>query len=148
MKTYKAMEIANFFVDKANENDEEMTNLKLQKLVYFAKGFSLALFDKPLFRDLVRAWKWGPVVPDVYHAYKVFGSGPIPSVDFYSPVVDEETTQLLDRVYKNYGHLSGPTLSNLTHKKGTPWHQCYEEELSRRIPDDVIKSHFKELVGE
>ena len=75
-------DVAQFFIGLANEqaNNEQgdmMTNLRLQKLLYFAQGWHLARYGKPLFDDDIEAWQYGPVVPSVYNAYKQYGRGGI-----------------------------------------------------------------------
>lgn len=67
---YKSREIADYIILYFQEHGEPLTNLKLQKLLYYAKGWYLALYDKPLFNDKIEAWVHGPVVPSIYHAFK------------------------------------------------------------------------------
>lgn len=65
--TYVATTTAKWFVDWANAEDAELSNLKLQKLQYYAQGHHLAVYGQPLFADKIQAWSYGPVVPEVYH---------------------------------------------------------------------------------
>ena len=112
-------DVARYFLSLADEDAGDLiSNLKLQKLVHYAQGFYLALYDKPLFEEQIEAWTHGPVIPALYHAYKDFGSNPIPhptDIDFQ--IYDEQTRELLDEVYQVYGQFSAWKLRNMTHEE-------------------------------
>ena len=72
-----AKAVANYFLDKAKNAHRPLTPMKLQKLVYIAHGWHLALFDASLIRERVQAWRWGPVIEDLYHEFKEFAKQPI-----------------------------------------------------------------------
>jgi uncharacterized phage-associated protein len=74
---YTALQIANAFLDRAKKDGKPLTNMKLQKLLYFAQGHSYGLRDKRLIEDDCQAWQYGPVYPSVYRAFSCFGAGPI-----------------------------------------------------------------------
>src|SRR5258708_6687363 len=76
---FNSVAVANWFVEKANQGGKPVTLMKLLKLVYFAHGWHLALTKKPLIKEEIEAWKFGPVAPDVYHVFKTNGAGPIKS---------------------------------------------------------------------
>lgn len=120
---YKALDIANKLIkladnDRANGGDG-LTNLKLQKLLYYEQGYHLAAFGTPLFDDEVEAWMYGPVVPSVYDHYSKNGSSPLPQEG--DPVILSEDEELLFfQVYDAYRDYSAIGLMNLTHKE-TPW---------------------------
>lgn len=133
--------VADYFLSLADEDAGDLiSNLKLQKLVYYAQGFHLALFDKPLFPEPIEAWTHGPVVPDLYHAYKDHGSGSIPSpeeIDF--DLYTEEEQELLDEVYAVYGQFSAWKLRNMTHEEA-PWKSCAPKQT---ISHQSLKAFFK-----
>jgi uncharacterized phage-associated protein len=52
----------------------DVTPMKLQKLVYYVKGFSLVLLGRPIFGEKLEAWRHGPVCPDLYHRLKSHGA--------------------------------------------------------------------------
>lgn len=69
---------AKFFIMLANQRDDDfITNLKLNKLLYYAQGAYLARTGRPLFNEQIEAWAYGPVVPSIYRKYKVCGKNPI-----------------------------------------------------------------------
>lgn len=113
-----SFEVANYFLTKTDEEAGDLiSNMKLQKLVYYAQGFHIAMFNKrPLFNEPLKAWTHGPVVESLYHAFKAYGGGPIPRpADFSSEVLSFEVRELLDDIYKVYGQYSAWKLRNLTH---------------------------------
>lgn len=136
--------VADFFIHIANQSeDDQMTNLKLNKLLYYAQGAYLARTGSPLFHNSIEAWQLGPVVPDIYRKYKVCGKMPIPTsgdkldLECFS---EDELEVLLD-VMREYGKYTGATLVNLTHKPDTPWSAAFTSgEEALREAD--IKAYF------
>lgn len=137
-------DVAQYFLAKADEDaGDVMSNLKLQKLVYYAQGFSLALFDKPLFSERIEAWVHGPVIPALYHEYKGYGAGAIPppsTLDFSK--YDQQTRELLDEVYAVYGQFAAWKLRNMTHQE-PPW--CHTPE-GQEISHEALRAYFKTQV--
>ncbi len=134
-------DVAQYFLAKADEDAGDlMSNLKLQKLVYYAQGFTLAVLDRPLFPERIEAWTHGPVVPPLYHEYKSYGADAIPSsreLDFSK--YDQETRDLLDEVYMVYGQFAAWKLRNMTHQE-PPWHDTPE---GQEITHDALRVYFK-----
>lgn len=141
-----AVDVANFFIDLArNEKEGSITNLKLNKLLYFAQAWALARNGKPLFSDEIQAWDYGPVVPNVYHTFKVCGDNNIEhTADDYSPdKFNDEDIQLLLDVYREYGKYSASALVEITHNE-KPWktrYRCGEHDIP--IPNSLIKEAYK-----
>ena len=115
-------DVADYFLSKTDEEaGDVISNLKLQKLVYYAQGFTLAVTGNPLFNEPIEAWQHGPVVPDLYHKYKDHGAYGIPAptnVDFSK--FSSEIKEILDEVYDVYGQFSAWKLRNMTHEEA-PW---------------------------
>lgn len=137
-------DVAEFFIQIANQSeDDQITNLKLNKLLYYSQGAYLARTGKPLFHASIEAWTLGPVVPVVYHKYKVCGCNPISTCEENiecSRFTEEELEVLLD-VMRELGQYTGSKLVSLTHQPNTPWSRAMMEttkELS--LPD--IKAYF------
>jgi uncharacterized phage-associated protein len=137
-------DIAQYFLAKVDEDAGDLlSNLKLQKLMYYAQGCALALLDRPLFPEPIEVWVHGPVVPALYHEYKGSGAGPIPPptvLDFAK--YDHETRDLLDEVYAVYGQFSAWKLRNMTHQE-PPW--CKTPE-GQAISHDILRAYFKTKV--
>ncbi|MDR5616831.1 type II toxin-antitoxin system antitoxin SocA domain-containing protein [Arsenophonus sp.] len=137
-------DVADYFLSRCDdESGELISNLKLQKLVYYAQGFSLALLKKPLFDESIEAWMHGPVIPDLYRKYKEKGNQALPAPEAINfTKFSEEIIDLLDEVYHIYGQFSAWKLRNLTHQE-SPWKNNYIEGCGGGvIPHDELKSYF------
>lgn len=123
------------------END--ITNMKIQKLLYYAQGTHLALTGERLFPQEIEKWQYGPVVSDVYHNLKEFGSSVI---ELPKPVsledLSESEMKTLNMVYEYFGQFSAIRLMNLTHNE-TPWNSV---EMGEIIPQDSITKFFDTIV--
>jgi uncharacterized phage-associated protein len=102
---------------------ENITNLKLQKLLYYSQAWYLANYDKPLFDDPIEAWVHGPVVPSVFQEYKVNRWSPI-GIDYpaclHGRWLPNHLRQHLDNILSAYGNLQGWDLERLSHRE-QPW---------------------------
>jgi uncharacterized phage-associated protein len=98
---HSVFDIANWFLARAMSENKDLKPMKLQKLVYFAYGWYYAYFDKPLFPEAIFAWKFGPVVGDLYGRFKRFGGKPIMHVDVL-PNFDSDTLSILNDVWDSY----------------------------------------------
>ena len=159
---YPAKAVANFFLKRARRR--RITQMKLHKLLHYAHGWHLGLTDEPLLDERIEAWQYGPVVPSIYCEFKMFGSDPIDRLarehdlrTFESAIVppvsksDRFAFDLLERVWHVYGKLTAARLSALTHASDSPWTLAKQADpvgLSVEIPDDVIRSHFKERLSQ
>ena len=145
---HDARVVANSLIEKGGEAGFGLTPLEIIKLVYFCHGWMLGLYRRPLIEQHVQAWRYGPVVADVYHSLKQHGGDPVtepirfetavPKADF-----DELESDLVRQVYDVYGQLGGITLSRLTHAPGTPWHTVWNKEgRNATIPNALIQEHY------
>lgn len=136
-------DVADYLLSQANEEVGDLvSNLKLQKLVYYAQGLHLALYDEPLFPEAIEAWTHGPVVPDLYRRYKECASGAISrpeGMDFtkFTP----EVRELLDEVYSVYGQFSAWKLREMTHNE-RPWQEANAASV-RIITHESLRDYFK-----
>ncbi|MFM0614545.1 DUF4065 domain-containing protein [Paraburkholderia nemoris] len=138
---YSAMAVANAFIKRAKEGRlQNLSPMKLQKLLYYAHSWNLALKDKPLLDDFFARWTYGPVIPSLYHEFKEYGASDI--LDYGGHIVeedgelvrkrpivgkrDEATWALIDRIIEVYGGYSGAQLSSMTHSKDSAWSQTGE----------------------
>jgi uncharacterized phage-associated protein len=146
---YSAAKIANEFLDVARERGDELTPLKLLKLVYIAHGWSFPLLGAPLINEPAQAWQYGPVVPSLYHSVSQYRAGGITHhvVDSDPQELSPQAKQHVRNVYDTYGRYSGVQLSNLTHLPGTPWHEAwYQRGRNALIQNDRIAQHYGELL--
>ena len=155
VRSYNAGQVANYILDLADRDGAAVTPMKLQKLVYIAFGWALALYDLQLFTEQIQAWKHGPVIPSLFHEFKVYTNNPITGRSFELnhdgstwvssiPRSDREARGAVSGTWRAYGHLTAANLRNRTHAPGTPWSQVYDGEGAheRVIPTDRIREHF------
>lgn len=144
---YDSKVIANRLIDLARQRGETLTPMQLIKLVYIAHGWMLGLYRRPLIRDEVQAWQYGPVIPRLYNAVRSYRSQPVEQ-DLNCPTenIDAAAENIVSQVFERYGHLSGPALSRLTHAGGTPWDLTYiPGSFGIVIPNDIIEDHYAQL---
>ena len=140
MKPITAYDIANVFVKMSDtESGDVLTNLKLQKLVYYAQGFHLALYNAPLFQDSIVAWEHGPVVVDLYHKLRDYKSSQVIITDKINSNIDSTQMGLLKEISKIFGQFSAWKLRNMTHNE-QPWQSTERDEV---ITHDKLKLYFK-----
>jgi len=132
------------YLDDASEGDG-ISNLKLQKLVYYAQGFFSAIFDSPLFDENIEAWTHGPVVPSLYRSYKEHGASRIALPgEFDKSSLTKEEFELIEEVFEVFGQYSAWKLRNMTHEED-PW--INHEDQADVIPFDEIKNYFKKRIN-
>lgn len=143
IKRYNANEVARYFLAKQDADaGDTISNLKLQKLCYYAQGVALAARGQPLFNDPIEAWLHGPVVPALYRKFREHGSGAIPPVhDLDLAQFDPADRMILDDVYGYYGQFSGWRLRQMTHDEA-PWKDAYEADMNHEIPHEALRAHF------
>lgn len=161
-----AMAVANYFIElstKEHDKKRALDILGLLKRVYIAHGFSLALLDKPLLNerfDKVEAWRYGPVIPSVYHTFKHHGKDIITKpatiiewddnmgeVNTITPKLEDDNAQkVCNIVWSRYHEYTGFDLVNLLHQRGTPWDLCYRAGENCPIPDELTKKYYSILV--
>lgn len=143
---YDVNDIARWFLQynqaeqKISGDDVEgISNLKLQKLLYYAQGVYLAMYDEPLFNENIVAWQHGPVVVSIYEKYKRFKARSIEEADVSPVIVDSKAENILIWVYNEFGKYTAWALRNMTHEE-TPWKSTPQNGIISR---DLIKNYFK-----
>jgi uncharacterized phage-associated protein len=158
-EVYDPRAIANLMLDESERLGRRMSNLALQKLLYFAHAIFLIEQKRPLVSGYFEAWEYGPVHPAAYQAFKVAGAEPIgfraerlnvvkgtrePIASPSDPAIVEH----LGRIVQSYGRMTPGRLVDIAHAKGAPWHFVVDKgrtslAFGMRIPDDVIRERFK-----
>jgi uncharacterized phage-associated protein len=143
---YTAGQIANWFLAynrqfEATCDAELLSNMKLQKLLYYAQGSFLALEGYPLFSDDIIAWEHGPVVPSVYHRFKHTGANGIDISEegVIIPDLTDDETSILEKVFEVFGKYSAWELRNMTHEE-TPWKETKQGNV---IDTSLICEYFR-----
>lgn len=132
-------DIADYFIHLANETGSFVSNLKLQKLVYYAQAWHLAFFEDPLFVEEFEAWVHGPVVPDLYHNYKHFGWQPIN--EDVEPELPDSVWEFLDDVADEYFGCDAYDLKKMTHLED-PWLRARGDLPMDEPSDKVIQKEW------
>lgn len=164
--------VANEILRLAEESGKPVTPMKLQKLVYISHGWCLGFFGVPLINEQVEAWKYGPVIPSLYHKFKSFGSDQIsgrahlivrkgsgftrviPSLENDDPDFANDGQEVIRAVFEHYSQYSASQLSNATHESGSPWHKVYHDQWKGSppqgtdIPENIIKEYYHKLAHE
>ncbi len=156
IKANSVMDVANYIVDYCIDESMPVSNLKLQKLLYYVQAASLAECDKRMFRDEISAWKYGPVIETVYHNFKWYvdreitecsseripGAGLADGKD-YDPAdkLDAGAKELIERVVDSYRDYSALGMVRKTHEE-EPWKMAVEggEDF---IDTDEIRGFYK-----
>lgn len=145
---YSASVIAKWFLAWTQLEDEAVvSNLKLQKLLYYAQGHYMANHaGAPLFSDDIQAWAHGPVVPSVYHEYKQFSSAGIEfTEDFDFSQVDDDASSWLAGIWDTFGSRTAWKLREMTHSEA-PWVGSFDPEARGVvIPRDALMRYFSGL---
>jgi len=160
MKKYTPAHIANFFLWLGDKEEINISTLKLIKLVYIAYAWNLAVYNSRLFQEKIEAWKYGPVIPSIYHEFKRFRSDPIDkfAVEYNVktnkleyPIIDHKDTSLsilLRAVWEVYKNETGENLSQLTHEEDSPWCKAFNNGtgLNAQLDDEDIKKRAVEAL--
>lgn len=142
---YRATDIAKYIIQKYYSEGRTVSNLKLQKLLYFVQAEFLVSKDEPCFREKIEAWDFGPVVPEVYREFKIFGGANIPV--FGKPLrygyIEESDKKLIDGILDDCAPYSAAALVEITHHQ-SPWKEAYYEKggKNNEITTKSIKEYF------
>lgn len=158
--------IANEFLKIGAKNNYLLTQMQLQKLVYIANGFNLAIYDRPLTSDPVYAWDYGPIYYELRIALRGCGTSPIKHLiktkdtiwdgfdlainnDIITDDFSANDMSMIRRVFDVYGKFQAYQLSALTHDQGTPWRKVFYEECRPKgeIPNYIIKNYFLNIIN-
>lgn len=149
MSKHNALSVANLLISKGVEQENCLTPLQVIKLTYFCQGWMLGLYGRPLFRQAIEAWRYGPVVADVYYALKHYGKDSVRCVipGVTEANLDELESDIVDQVYDCYGNMGGWELSRLTHMMGTPWDTFNPQGGQTEIPNGEIEKYYASIAA-
>jgi uncharacterized phage-associated protein len=161
LMAYESTQIANYFIEQGIAEDTPVSPLKVLKLTYMAHGWYLGITGNPLIKETVQAWKYGPVIEELYHKLKRYGDRPITSLIREDnqicqvPPVDVEVLAFLKRIWDLYKKYTAMQLSSMSHAANTPWYATVEPYRSKGhfpmcldIDNNVIQVHYKAKLQE
>ena len=148
---YKAIDVSNYIIKYTNINNKPITNLKLQKMLYFIQGFYYSSTNEPFIEEDFEAWPYGPVIRNAYIEYSRFGSLLITDVE--SDRVNNidflpDDKSFLDDIISSLNKYSASELVNASHAKGSPWEKSYKDETKNIISKEVIRDYFRNTLNE
>lgn len=155
---YNVLDVCRYVINYSNDMDYGISNLKLQKVLYFIQAVFLMSVSEPCFKERIEAWDFGPVVPEAYREYKRFGSTDIPKISY---IVDFDhdniwnskiktytgdnlkpsDRELINQVVDELADYSATDLVGLTHRQ-LPWMNAYSPYKNKEITLDAIKEYF------
>lgn len=146
--TYRVESIANFFIDKKLK---DLTPMKIQRLLFLSQSWNMALYNDYLIDDHFVMWKYGPVIPSLYHKIKLYKEN---AIDAHLAILinnnkiafsfidnkDQQTKNLLEKIYEIYGSYSGQNLASLILKyyENVPVYTPFDKNLLKLFPEMIV----------
>lgn len=134
-----AAKVAEYIIYEAQKRKNPVTNTKLQKLLYFTQGVYLAKYNKLAFEDNIIAWKYGPVIKDIYYKYSLYGAEPIIVIEEYDSKISLMLINAIDIVLESFLDINQTDLIEETIKPGSPWSYTDIDDV---ISVEDIKDYF------
>lgn len=155
---YNVLDICRYVINYSNEQGYGISNLKLQKILYFIQSYFMITNGNPCFDDKIEAWDFGPVIPAAYHEYKQYGYGNIPPVNSYivyegsgildlkrvkfdDSIISDDDKLLINKVVDKFADYSSTALVSLTHHQ-SPWIDAYSPDYSNEITTASLSEYF------
>ena len=155
---YNVLDVSRYIIDYSNKKDYGISNLKLQKVLYFVQAYFLIQTGHPCFNEKIEAWDFGPVVPKAYCEYKQYGCGDIPTtksfimidknnnwnskrVEFKEIAISDDDKSLIDKVVDKFSEYSATDLVELTQHQ-IPWMDAIVSNQSNEITNKSIFEYF------
>ena len=145
---HQSIFIADKLIGLAETDKNTLTPMQVLKLVYISHGWMLGVFGVPLIKEEIEAWRYGPVVPDLYASVRKYRSSPVKNGLFKGEdTLTDDEAELIQTVYDAYKPLDGVQLSSLTHAEGTPWSITWDDGKGKNdfISNDLIQNHYSQL---
>lgn len=151
-ETLSDRDIANYFIWLASQSDVEINAYKLQKLMYYAQAWHLAIYGTPLFNADFQAWVHGPVIPALFERYtSLFSWEPI-AEKIEQPKLSEEIGDFLEEVAEAYFEYDDETLERMICGE-MPWLEARgnlprDESCHAIISQESMKKYYSARVKE
>jgi uncharacterized phage-associated protein len=125
-----------------------MSHLRIQKLLYYAQGLSLAYRGRPAFPEEIQAWRHGPVVPDVWRVFSAYRYGQIPDHEAISFDLGDDDAEFITSVWEGYRRYSASALRKMTHRE-SPWKDARaglsnDAPSNRPITTESMRQYFEQ----
>lgn len=157
---YNVLDISRYIINYSNVKDYGISNLKLQKILYFVQAYFLIETGSPCFKEKIEAWDFGPVVPVAYKEFKGFASTDIPTINYYivfdendiwntkriefkEDCIDSNDKVLINKVIDKFSEYSATDMVKLTQNQ-TPWIDAISSQ-SNEIKNESIFEYFNSI---
>lgn len=143
-------DVANYLLHLRNENLDNglnfsLTNLKMQKLLYFCHAmFAVSHKGDRLIEDTdFQAWRYGPVIPEIYYRFNLYGQNEIPpDIEYGFDNLKNNEMEIINKVWETLRDKSAFDLVEISHATGSPWHNSYNEGTNNIINHNDIYKYF------
>ena len=140
---YDAITIAEYLIGYSTSQGTPVSNLRLQKVLYFVQAEFMVSKGEPCFRDTIEAWDLGPVVPNVYREYKIFGASSIPVVANNGDIrICADDISIINDIVDGCNKYSTSTLVEFTHNQA-PWVNAHSSQNSNVITPESLRDFFE-----
>lgn len=141
---YNVIDVAKYIIWFCKQKEYSISNLKLQKLLYFVQAQFLISINQAVFNEEIEAWDFGPVVPEVYQYFKIWGSAEIPGFLAYNAreKILLRDQRIMNEILQECAQYSASFLVEVTHNQ-TPWQEAYESRCNNVITKERIREYFK-----
>ena len=140
---YRAMDVAEYIVSKCSRERHQISNLQLQKILYYIQRHFLQNQRRALFVDDIEAWRYGPVVSDVYYRFSGFGVMTIYYTQLNPTHISAEDLSIINKIVDEKRILNPWSMVDDTHKPGKAWDMIYRGGIGNKdiIPKELIASY-------
>ncbi|MDQ0999777.1 putative phage-associated protein [Neobacillus niacini] len=143
----RALDVARYMIhlnNRVNAPQTSLTNLKIQKLLYYAFGMHRVMTNgENLFNENVSAWKYGPVIKEVYDAFKKYGYSDIEDDYWYEDFnLTPREINTIENTWDQLGQLPANVLVEMTHRE-TPWIEAWNN-YNKEINPNIIEEYFRQ----
>lgn len=142
--TYSALEVARYIIHHEAQNGRTVSNLRLQKLLYFVQVQFIVNGQEaaPCFHEKMEAWGFGPVVREVYYEYRYYGGAMIPADRNFSTSITPSDQKMIDEILNDCAKFSTSSLVDVTHSQ-TPWQEARRNPYNNEITLASIYRYFR-----
>lgn len=162
-QSYNVMDVSRYIINYSNKKDYSISNLKLQKLLYFIQVYFLVKHGKECFGSTIEAWAFGPVVPEAYREFKRFGGGEIPPVkswfvfeeegrlwsvrriEYDDKAIRKRDKRRINQVVDLFANYSSSDMTELTLNQA-PWEAAYKKAPGSAIQNESLNVYFSQNI--
>ena len=146
----KALNVAAHIINKCIDLDMPVSNLKLQKMLYFLDMTYLVNTGKRLIDEDFEAWQYGPVIKDVYERFSSYAATPIELKQDFSENFPSKYANEIQQKINNLARIRTSYLVDISHKEGTPWDIVYNNGMGnhRIISNTILYEYAKNIRGQ